>query len=196
MIKKTSGLFLTFLMMLTVSVSLHAAQKWILDENHTYVLWHIKHLGFSTQAGKWYAKGFVILDKDNLKKSKVEATIDVANMVTGLPELDKHLRGKLFFDVEQYPVATFVSDNVSVTSKATANVHGMLTLHGISKPIVLAVTFNKEDKSIVTDKMTAGFTATTEIKRSDFGINTLLPDVGDEVTLEINAEAYQANTQG
>lgn len=192
-IKRLSFLFLACLVMLTVSVSANASQKFILDEQHTYVLWHIKHLGFSSQSGKWYAKGFVILDKDDPKKSKVEATIDVANIVTGIPELDKHLKGKLFFDVARYPTATFVSDKVDLTSKTSARVSGILTLHGISKPIVLAVTFNKEGKNPITDKPTVGFTATADIKRSDFDMNTMLPDLGDEVTLDIGAEAYQAN---
>lgn len=192
-IKRLSFLFLACWAMLTVSVSANASQKFILDEQHTYVLWHIKHLGFSSQSGKWYAKGFVILDKDDPKKSKVEATIDVANIVTGIPELDKHLKGKLFFDVARYPTATFVSDKVDLTSKTSAKVSGILTLHGISKPIVLAVTFNKEGKNPITDKPTVGFTATADIKRSDFGMNTMLPDLGDEVTLDIGAEAYQAN---
>lgn len=193
MIKRLTLLFLACSVMLTLTVSANAAQKFILDEQHTYVLWHIKHLGFSSQSGKWYAKGFIILDKDSPEKSQVEATINVANVVTGIPELDKHLKGKLFFDVARYPTATFVSNKIDVTNKTSAKVSGILTLHGISKPIVLTVTFNKEGKNPITDKPTVGFTATSDIKRSDFGMNTMLPDIGDGVTLDIDAEAYQAN---
>lgn len=193
MIKRLTLLFLACSVMLTYAVSASAAQKFILDEQHTSVLWHINHLGFSSQSGKWYATGFILLDKNSPEKSKVEATISMANIVTGLPELDRHLKGKLFFDVARYPSATFVSDKVDVTSKTSAKVSGILTLHGISKPIVLTVTFNKEGKNPISDKPTVGFTATTQIKRSDFGMNTMLPDLGDEVTLDIGAEAYQAN---
>ena len=89
--KKKLCFILPFFVSLLISGSLYATEKWTLDKQHTYVLWRIKHLGFSTQAGEWYAKGFVFLDKDNPNKSKVEATIDVAHMVMGLPELDKHL---------------------------------------------------------------------------------------------------------
>ncbi|MBI2786173.1 MAG: polyisoprenoid-binding protein [Legionella longbeachae] len=171
-------------------------ETFILDNNHTYVLWSIDHLGYSTQFGKWYASGQIILDKDNPSQSKVNAKIDVADMVTGIPQLDKHLRGKLFFDTEHYPTATFVSDKVNVLGKNTATVDGILTLHGVSKPVVLQVTLNNLGMNPISNKMTAGFTATTSIKRSDFGINTLLPSLGDTVDIKIGAEAYQDKKVG
>lgn len=174
------------------STALHAkAETFTLDDNHTYVLWSIKHLGFSTQSGKWYASGTLVLDKDHLDQSKVEASINLDNMVTGLPELDKHLKSKLFFDVEHFPKATFVSNKVSVTGKNTAKVNGILTLHGVSKPVVLNVTFNKAGINPINNKPTVGFSATAKIKRSDFGMNTLIPSLGDDVDLKIDAEANQ-----
>lgn len=186
--------FMAFLLILPASFSLHAAAETLtLDPQHTYILWQIKHLGFSTQAGKWYAYGTVTLDQEKPENSKVNATIKVADVVTGIPELDKHLKGRLFFDVARFPTATFVSDKVDVINKTSAKVHGMLTLHGVSKPITLDVTLNKVGKNPINDKMTVGFTATTELKRSDFGLRTLLPDVGDEVKIEIGAEAYKDN---
>lgn len=109
-------------------------QTLTLDNQHTYVLWKVKHLGFSTQAGKWYANGQLVLDKDNPQQSKVNVTIKIDDIVTGIPELDKHLKGKLFFDTKQFPTATFVSDKVEVTGKNKAKVYGMLTLHGVTKP--------------------------------------------------------------
>lgn len=171
-----------------------AAETFTLDPQHTYVLWRINHLGFSTQAGKWYATGTLELDKDKPQNSKVNATIKVADVITGIPELDKHLKGKLFFDVDQYPTATFVSNRVDVISKNTAKVYGVLTLHGISKPVVLNVKLNQAGKNPVSEKMTAGFSASTKIKRSDFGMNTLLPALGDEVQLDIEAEANKPNS--
>ncbi|HAT1987749.1 TPA: hypothetical protein GJ769_12650 [Legionella pneumophila] len=196
MIKVLRRYFLGVTAALLVSFPLQAQEKLILDNEHSYVLWRINHLGFSTQAGKWYVKGFVMLDKDQPQNSKVEATIDVANFITGIPELDKHLKGKLFFDVEHYPVATFVSDKVEVTGEKTAKVNGLLTVHGVTKPVTLLVTLYKVGKNPINDRMTVGFSATTELKRSDFGIKTLLPDLGDEVSIEIGAEAYQPETQG
>ncbi|CEG58320.1 YceI family protein [Legionella fallonii] len=194
MLRKLANFILTSTVLFALSLPGYAADKFILDDQHTYVLWHINHLGFSTQAGKWYAKGFVILDKEQPKNSKVEATIDVSSVSTGLPELDKHLKSPLFFDTDKYPTATYVSNKVDVLSKTSAKVQGVLTLHGVSKLVTLMVTLNKVGKNPITDKISVGFSAKTDIKRSDFGINTLLPDVGDNVSLEIGAEGYQSNS--
>jgi polyisoprenoid-binding protein YceI len=184
--------------LLTCMVSLvvigpgYAADTYTLDPQHTYVLWHIKHFGFTTQSGKWYASGTLLLDKNKPQNSKVNVSIQVANIVTGIPELDKHLKGNLFFDADHYPIATFISNKVDVTGKTTANVQGILTVHGITKPVVLNVKLNQAGMSPITDKMTVGFSADTTIKRSDFGINTLLPGLGDDVKLDIEAEGYLA----
>lgn len=184
---------MTFFSLLIFTFTVHAADTLTLDPQHTYVLWHVNHLGFSTQAGKWYANGTLIIDKDKPKDSKVNATIQIADIVTGIPELDKHLMGKLFFDANQFPTATFVSDKVDVTGKNTAKVYGTLTLHGVSKPVMLNVKFNQAGVNPITDKMTVGFSATTKFKRSDFDIKTLIPGVADEVNLDIEAEAYKPN---
>lgn len=184
--------FSTIFLLLVTSFPLNAApETWMLDPQHTYVLWKIEHLGFSTQAGKFYANGTVILDQENPQKSSVNATIKIADIVTGIPDLDKHLKGQLFFNEAKFPTANFVSNKVEIINKSEAKVLGVLTLHGVSKPITLLVTMNKTGKNPVSDKITAGFTASTELKRSDFGMNTLLPEVGDTVKIEIGAEAYK-----
>jgi polyisoprenoid-binding protein YceI len=176
---------------LVTALPLYAdAEKFSLDNQHSYVLWEIEHLGFSKQVGKWYVDGFVILDKEHPDQSKVEATVNIANIVTGLPELDKHLKGKEFFDVVQFPKATFISNKVDVIDDTSAKVTGTLTLHGIAKPVVLMVKLNKTGKNLINDKTGVGFTATTSIKRSDFGMTTFLPSLGDDVTIQIGAEAY------
>ncbi len=193
MIKNITRFFAAVLLILPISLPVYAAaETLVLDPQHSYVLWQIEHLGFSTQAGKWYVTGTVALDKDHPQKSKVEATIKIANIITGIPELDRHLKGPLFFDVAKFPTATFVSNKIDVLSKTSAKVEGILTLHGVSKPVTLNVTLNKVGINSITNKQTAGFTATTTIKRSDFGMKTLLPDVGDAVKIEINAEAFKA----
>lgn len=182
---------LGMVMIFFFSLSLYASEKWIMDNEHSYVLWRIKHLDFSTQVGKWYVKGFLLFDEKEPQKSKVDVSIDLAQMITGIEALNNHLKGKLFFDVAQYPVATFVSNQVIITGKNEAKVKGMLTVHGVTQPITLSITLNKIGKNPINDKMTIGFSGITKLKRSDFGIKTLLPDLGDDVTLEINAEAYQ-----
>jgi polyisoprenoid-binding protein YceI len=186
-----------FVALFIFSTAVQAApETFTLDKNHSYVLWSIEHLGFSTQTGKWYATGQLVLDKDHPEQSKADISINVAGVITGLPELDKHLKSKLFFDVDQYPKATFVSDKVHVLGKDTGDVRGILTLRGISKPVVLHVIFNKSGINPITNKMTVGFSATTSLKRSDFGMNALLPALGDTVDLKIEVEASQDKKEG
>jgi polyisoprenoid-binding protein YceI len=170
-----------------------AEETYTLDPQHTYVLWHINHLGFSNQAGKWYASGTLTLDKAKPQNSKINATIQVANMVTGIDQLNEHLKSELFFDVAKFPIATFVSDKVTLTGKNTAKVHGILTVRGVAKPVTLDVVLNKAGPNPITNKQAAGFSATAKLKRSDFGMTTLLPALGDEVNLNIEAEAYKVN---
>ncbi len=190
--KNLFRVFFLFASLFPFSIVINAAPiNYTLDPNHTYVLWHINHFGFSNPSGKWMAAGNLVLDKDNPQNSQVKATIDLNNLATGVAELDKHLKEKLFFDVTQFPTASFVSNSVDVTSKTTAKVHGTLTLHGISKPVTLNVTFNKAAANPITNKDSVGFSATTTLKRSDFGITTLLPGVSDEVKINIEAEAYK-----
>ncbi len=174
-----------------VAVVFAAGENYTLDPMHTAVVWHINHFGFSNPSGKWMASGNLVLDAAQPNNSKVDAVIQLNDIVTGIPELDNHLRGPLFFDVKKFPTAKFVSDKVEKTGKVTALVYGTLTLHGISKPVKLLVMLNKIGKNPVSDKDSVGFTAVTKIKRSDFGIVAYLPGLSDEVTINIDAEAYK-----
>lgn len=167
----------------------HAAtQTYQLDPMHTQILWHANHLGFSHPSGKWMPEGTLVLDETKPENSKVNVIIKIKGLVTGIPDLDKHLQAKDFFDAANFPIATFVSKKVTKTGKDTAKVEGKLTIRNISKPIVLNVKFNKKGISPINNKMTVGFSATAKLKRSDFGINAFLPAVGDEVKLNIEAE--------
>lgn len=167
-------------------------EKYIIDSSHSYVTWHISHFGFSHPSGKWLANGTLMLDKEKPENSKVDVTIQMTNVVTGIPKLDEHLTGKDFFDVKKFPVATFVSQKVEVTEKDKARVYGTLTLHGVSKPVVLKVKLNKLAVSPITHKDTAGFTAITTLKRSDFGIDAYSPGLGDKVKIRIELEANKS----
>jgi len=190
--KKWISFLIVSLTCLFVPVA-NAADTYTIDPNHSYVLWHISHFEFSHPSGKWMvAEGTLNLDKDKPLNSKVNVLIHVNDMITGIPELDKHLKEPLFFDTTKYPQATFVSNKVTLTGKDSAKVQGVLTVHGISKSIILNVKLNKMGISPITNKETVGFTATTNIKRSDFGISTLLPGLGDEVQINIEAEAFKS----
>lgn len=184
---KKTFIVLTFLF----SSTLYAFDKFTFDPEHTYILWQVKHLGFSSQSGKWYATGTLLLDKNNPQNSKVEATIPMNNVVTGIPALDKHLRGKSFFDVIHFPTATFVSTKIEKTGADTGKVYGKLTIKGISKPILLNVKFNKLGINPITKKPTVGFSAHTRFNRSIFNVINYIPNISDEVNMIIEVEAYK-----
>lgn len=171
------------------ALPVQAADTYKLDPMHTAVTWHINHFGFSNPSGKFMnADGVVVLDEANPSASKVSVTFPVAAINTGIPKLDEHLKSKDFFDVESFPTASFVSNKVDITGKNTAIVHGDLTLHGVTKSVALDVKLNQIGENMMKQK-TAGFTATTMIKRSDFGIVTYLPALGDDVRIDIESEA-------
>lgn len=183
---KRIGLFSTLFLSFTL---LAQPVEYTIDPMHTFVSWHINHFDFSHPSGKWYAQGSLSYDKDKIENSKVNVTIDVAEMVTGIKKLDDHLKGKEFFDVEKFPTATFVSDKVEAIDSKTAKVFGKLTVRGVTKPVTLEVKLNKAGMSPVSNKETVGFSAHTDVKRSDFDMKAFLPGLGDDVKLDIEVEA-------
>lgn len=167
-----------------------AADTFTFDSNHTNITWRANHFGFSSPDGKFVgATGTLILDETTPANSKVEVSIPTTGLVTGLPRFDEHLKSADFLDVAKYPTATFVSDKVELTSQDTAKVSGMLTLHGVTKPVVLDVRLNKIGENPMNHLKTAGFSATGTIKRSEFGISAYVPNVSDEIELSFEVEA-------
>ena len=176
-------------LLVSLATPVLAADTYKLDPMHTSIVFHVNHFGFSNPSGKFMnVDGTLILDQQNPAASKVNVTIPIAMIDTDIPKLDEHLKSKEFFDAATYPTATFVSTKVDVTGKDTAIVHGTLTLHGVSKPVDLNVQLNKIGENFM-KQPTAGFSASATIKRSDFGITTYLPALGDDVRLDIQSEA-------
>ncbi len=168
------------------------------DANHTTITWQAEHFGFSEPSGKFMdITGSLTLDETNPANSSVDVVIRPASVVTGIAKFDEHLKSADFFNIAQFPEASFKSTRVELDGddKDEAKVHGTLTLLGVSKPVVLDVDLNKIGENPMNKKKTAGFSASTTIKRSDFGINYALPGVSDEVELEIEVEAAVAAAQ-
>jgi polyisoprenoid-binding protein YceI len=167
-------------------------ESYVVDKDHTHVLFEVNHMGFSTFVGQFTAfDGAFSFDREEPSKSVVEFTIDLTGISTNVPKLDEHLKSPDFFDVAQFPTATFKSTAIEVTGETTAKITGDLTLHGVTKPVTLEATLNKADKHPFFDAYVAGFSATTVITRAAFGITTYAPAVGDAVTIQINMEGLR-----
>ncbi|MDD3266772.1 MAG: YceI family protein [Burkholderiales bacterium] len=166
-----------------------------LDPTHSSVEYHYNHIGFSNPSGKWLANGSLQLDDKKLANSSANITIQIESIVTGIPILDEHLKGADFFDIAQYPTATFVSSKVTKIKGKTFDLVGNLTLHGVTKPVTLHVTENAHKVNPISKLDTVGYSATATIKRSDFGLAAYVPAVSDEVRLNIELEAAKADKQ-
>jgi len=172
-----------------VSFNSFSADVYSFDPLHTNINWSASHFGFSSPSGKFTdADGTVIIDEKNPSLSKVDVVIKTNSLSTGLEKFDKHLKSNDFLDVENFPTAKFVSDKVVVVQKNTAKVHGKLTLKGVSLPIVLDVKLNKIGINPFSQKKTIGFSASTQIKRSDFNINYGIPGISDIIKINIESE--------
>jgi polyisoprenoid-binding protein YceI len=164
--------------------------KYQLESNHAFVVWTANHFGFSDQMGKFPGiTGEIIFDEKKMSDSSVNATIDINSLATGSEKFDTHLKSADFFNVKKFPTAKFVSKKVTAVGKNKAKIEGELTLHGVTKPVTLDVKINKKGTSLLTQKETVGFSATSTIKRSEFGMDYATPGVSDEVKLAIEVEA-------
>ena len=170
------------------------AATYTLDPGHTQVVFSWNHFGYSNptaQFGK--VEGTLEFDAANPTKSSVQVTILLASVNSNVEKLDEHLQGADFFDSAKYPDAVFKSTKVEKgASENQLKVSGALSLHGVTKPVVLDVTVNKVGEHPMRKAPAAGFDATATIKRSDFGISTYVPMVSDDIKLHITSEAIDA----
>jgi polyisoprenoid-binding protein YceI len=166
-------------------------ETYLFDKPHTQIMFFVDHLGFAKSSGKFLDyTGKILWDKGEPEKSSVEVTIPLKSLDMGDQTWNEHTLAKLF-QADQYPDMVFKSTAIQKTSDKTANITGDLTLHGVTKPVVLAATFNNAGKHPMMDRQEAGFSATAHLKRSEFGMNEALPMIGDDVEIRIEVEAYQ-----
>lgn len=150
-----------------------ADNEWTVDSSHSSALFSVKHMMVSTLPGQMSGvKGKVEFDGKNVDTIKVSATIDPKTISTADAGRDEHLRGKDFFDVEKFPSITFESTGVSSKGKDGFKLAGKLTLHGVTKPVELAVDMPSDSlKDLKKGTEKIGASATTTINRQDFGIS-------------------------
>ena len=155
---------------------------------HTRVLFSVSHMGFTTWYGEFTnVSGSLNLDPKKPAGSALEIHIPVATVSTTNAKLDGELKSDQWLDATQFPEMVFKATKVTETGKDTAKVTGDLTLHGVTRPVTLAVKFNGAGTNPLDKKYTAGFEVSGKIKRSDFGVKTYVPLIGDDVDLIISA---------
>lgn len=176
--------------LLGAAVSVQAAPvTYKLDPGHTMVLFSWSHFGYSNpMADLGLGEGTVVFDEQHPAQSSVDVTLPLANLDTHVTALDKHLKEADFFDADKYPTVTFKSSKVQPLGGHKFKVTGDLTVHGVTRPVVLAATLNKVGPHPMTKAQSIGFDATTSIKRSDFGIGAYVPNVSDEIKVRITTE--------
>ena len=161
-----------------------------LDSAHTQVLFSIVHGGLTDYYGRFdRLSGTLSFNPAQLEKSEVAVVIDTASVDTPSTALNNELRGPDVFDSQKFAAATFKSTAVHRTGPSSGTISGDLTLHGVTKPITLDVTFRGGEPNPLGNSYSLGFAAGTTIRRTDFGITGMRwePFVGDDVRLTIVA---------
>jgi len=161
-----------------------------ISSKETLVSYTVIHMGFSEFWGTFPgATGTLTIDPKNLAATKLEVKVPIASVETTNRELNGELFSDEFFDGENYPSMHFVSTAVTRTGATTAKVTGDLTMHNVTKSVVLDVTFVGAGNNPFTDKgVIAGFNAQGMVKRSDFGLGKYVPIVSDETKITISGE--------
>jgi polyisoprenoid-binding protein YceI len=182
-------------LLLVAGTAIASPVQYDLDPNHTQITFSWTHFGFSHPSGRFdrFEADFRF-DPSDPTRSTVAVTIPVDSIDTGVARLDEHLLGPDFFDVAKFPTATFRSTKVERAGERGLKVTGDLTLHGVTKPVVLDVVVNKIGTHPMAGRAAAGFDAKATIKRSDFGISNSVPNVSDEIALTITTETTVPKT--
>ncbi len=177
--------------------------KWFFEPGHTAAEFRARHMMVTWVRGHFKnVRGNLVFDSENPRATSADATIDVANLWTGEPDRDAHLRSADFLDAENHPTITFRGNEAQLLGADEAKFKGELTIRGVTRPVSLDVRYLGrwktpwwEDGVDKGPRIRAGFVATTRINRKDFGVNwndTLDRGgivVGDDVYITIDAEA-------
>jgi polyisoprenoid-binding protein YceI len=174
------------------------AETWDIDPAHTNVEFKVRHMMISNVKGQFEkSAGTVTVDGNNTASARIDVTIDATSINTRVAMRDNDLKSPNFLDVAKYPTITFKSTKIEPAGDNKWKVTGDLTLHGVTKQVVLDVDGPSKPVKDPMGNTRAGASATIEIKRSDFGLswNKALEAggvvVGDEVAISIDVEAIR-----
>src|SRR5215470_8279712 len=190
---KRLSLSLVAALFLTITVAAQV-DTWQIDPNHSAAQFAVRHNGISTVRGAFAkATGTVQFDAADPTKTVIDATIDANSVDTRVEPRDKDLRSPNFFDVEKFPTITFKSKRVEAAGKKL-KVTGDLTIHGVTKEVVLDVDGPYGPTKDPHGNQRMGASATTQISRKDFGVNGAPDGVADDVLITIDIEVIKRAT--
>ncbi len=168
-----------------------AADSYTIDPNHTFPVFEVNHLGFTTQRGRFdKTVGKVALDLA-AKKGSVDLTIDTTSLDMGFAKWNEHLSAEGFFNTAKYPTMSFKSNKLIFENDKVVAAEGDFTLLGVTKPLRLAVSNFKCGENPIIKKPMCGADISATIKRSDFGMTKYIPAVSDEIRISSPVEAYK-----
>ena len=160
-----------------------------LDPQHWSLLFDVDHFGYSRVVIRFdKVEAKLDVDAKEIGKSRALVTIDAASVDSNDPDLDKIIKGPEMFDVARFPKITFESVSIKPTGEKTATLIGNLTVHGQTHPVTLNVTFNGGSPNPLTGDDTLGFSAQGNFDRSQWGLSSWWPAVGNDVHVAIQAE--------
>lgn len=170
------------------------AGRYQVDTNHTQVVWTVNHMGISPLSGAIGASGGTLeLDPAQPSAAKVTVTFNIGEMSTTASGFTQHLLSADFFEAEKHPTASFTSTSVSVDG-TKARIEGDLTIKGVTRPVTLDAEFFGAGTNPMNQKQEIGFSATAQIKRSEFGLDYAVgAATPDEVDLLIHAAFTRAD---
>jgi polyisoprenoid-binding protein YceI len=174
------------------------ADTWQIDPAHTNVEFSVRHMMISNVKGQFQkTSGTITINGNDPTSAKIEATIDATSINTRVDKRDAHLKSPAFLDVDKFPTISFKSTKVEADGPGKWKVTGDLTLHGVTKPVVLEVEGTGTPVNDPMGNTRAGASATTKINRKDFGLTWNQPlesggvMVGDEIAISIDVEAIK-----
>jgi polyisoprenoid-binding protein YceI len=169
------------------------ATTYTFEPNYTQGVFRWDHLGFSHPSAQFsQVQGRLEFDPQHPAMSSVSVTIPLSSLHTGVPDLDDDFRSAAFFDTSRFPTATFKSTRVEALGNQHLKVTGDLTMHGVTHAVTLDAQLIKIGVNPRSSMPTIGFEATAKLKRSDFGLGHFIPQVGDEIEVQINSQAVAA----
>ena len=176
---------------ISLSFCATAADTYTVDPRHTFPSFEIDHLGFSIQRGRFnHTEGKIMLAPES-GSGTIDIAIDTDSISTGLPDLEKHLRGEDFLDATRFPKIVYTSKKLTFHGDRVVGADGELTLHGMTKPVHLTVDRFHCGINLISMKNVCGANATATLKRSDFGVDKYAPALADEVNVIIQIEAIK-----